>query len=482
MDGGQRQGMREDSAMRILLVNTNRMVPPIAPVGLDYLASVLTAAGHQVHLLDLCFEPEPDAAIDREIGAADYQLVGVSVRNTDDCYYPGLGWFLPDVRRIVERIRSRTATPVVLGGVGFSIMSEAVLDAVGANLGVRGEGEFAMLRLAAGEETAPGLVRRTDAGFEAAPRASGDLSILPGSTREAVDNARYYEAGGQIGFQTKRGCDAHCIYCADPVAAGRSVRLRPPAVVAGEVGKLAARGIMHLHTCDAEFNRPLDHALAVCHALIEQRLGDRLRWYAYCAPTPFPEELALAMRAAGCAGINFGADSGDHSMLRRLGRDHSSGDLRVAAERCRNNGMASMFDLLLGGPGETEATVRRSLRVVREAEPDRVGLSVGVRVYPGTPLAQYARTHPNALHGPGAHDGGFAAPAYYLSPALGESIFGLVSREVEDDPRFFFSDPTSTDRNYNYSDNTVLVDAIARGYRGAYWDILRRLQEGLPPE
>jgi len=26
------------------------------------------------------------------------------------------------------------------------------------------------------------------------------------------------------------------------------------------------------------------------------------------------------------------------------------------------------------------------------------------------------------------------------------------------------------------------VQAIRKGYRGAYWDILRRVQEGLPPE
>ena len=41
---------------------------------------------------------------------------------------------------------------------------------------------------------------------------------------------------------------------------------------------------------------------------------------------------------------------------------------------------------------------------------------------------------------------------------------------------------TADDRNYNYSGHDLLCDAIRRGYRGAYWDILRRLQEGLPPE
>ena len=31
--------------------------------------------------------------------------------------------------------------------------------------------------------------------------------------------------------------------------------------------------------------------------------------------------------------------------------------------------------------------------------------------------------------------------------------------------------------NYNYNDNRHLVEAIRGGYRGAFWDILRRVSE-----
>jgi hypothetical protein len=169
-------------------------------------------------------------------------------------------------------------------------------------------------------------------------------------------------------------------------------------------------------------------------------------------------------------------------MLRRLGRDFQAADLEAAAERCRRHGLVCMFDLLLGGPGETEASVRHSLAWMQRVAPDRVGLSVGVRVYPGTPLACLAAREPEALHGPGATSTDFAAPAYYLAPALGEGIFSLVRSCVGEDRRFFFSDPTDADRNYNYNANDVLVQALAKGYHGAYWDILRRCQEGLPPD
>lgn len=468
----------EGKDMRVLLVNTNRMQPPIAPVGLDYLGAALRDAGHSVELLDLCFENDPEGAIERCLAACEYDWVGVTLRNTDECYYPGRDWFLPEVRAVVERLHAGTRAPIVLGGVGFSIMPEAALELTGAELGIRGEGEFALRRLLSGDREVPGLVWRTPEGFHSMPPQFGDLATLPPMPRDLADNERYHREGGQIGFETKRGCDGACIYCADPVAKGPQVRLRPPEAVADELAGLAKRGIFSLHTCDAEFNRPPDHALAVCQALIDRRLGERLQWYAYCSPVPFDEELALAMRRAGCVGINFGADSADEEMLQRLGRDHNAEDIRRAVEICRKQGLVTMLDLLLGGPGETEQSVRRSLARVRDIAPDRVGLSVGVRVYPGTPLARWAEREATCLHGPGATSGRFIAPTFYLSPALGEGIFSLVREIVGDDRRFFFSDPTHAERNYNYSNNAVLVEAIARGARGAYWDILRRLQEG----
>ena len=73
---------------------------------------------------------------------------------------------------------------------------------------------------------------------------------------------------------------------------------------------------------------------------------------------------------------------------------------------------------------------------------------------------------------------GFIAPTFYLSPALGDEIFGLVREEVEGDPRFFFSDPSDPDRNYNYVSNDPISEAVKEGYRGAYWDILRRKRIG----
>ena len=51
-----------------------------------------------------------------------------------------------------------------------------------------------------------------------------------------------------------------------------------------------------------------------------------------------------------------------------------------------------------------------------------------------------------------------------------------MRRLTENDERFFFLDPSEADRNYNYNENTMLVEAIRSGARGAYWDILGKVR------
>ena len=69
--------------------------------------------------------------------------------------------------------------------------------------------------------------------------------------------------------------------------------------------------------------------------------------------------------------------------------------------------------LLLGGPGETEDSVKTSLAFAQELELDPLRITVGIRIYPGTPLAARAveegmiRPNDDLLH-----------PRFYFAPGL----------------------------------------------------------------
>ena len=67
---------------------------------------------------------------------------------------------------------------------------------------------------------------------------------------------------------------------------------------------------------------------------------------------------------------------------------------------------------------------------------------------------------------------------FYMDPAVADSAGEIIDGMIAGDSRFFFYDPSRPDRDYNYNANEVLVNAIEKGYRGAYWDILRQVAEG----
>ena len=280
-----------------------------------------------------------------------------------------------------------------------------------------------------------------------------------------------------MGIETKRGCPNHCIFCADPVAKGSAVRLRPPYAVVQELRNLLAQGVSWFHTCDSEFNIPPTHAKEVCRSIIEAGLGSRLHWYAYCSPVPFDGELAILMQQAGCSGINFGVDSLCDEQLARLGCGHSVRDVEQLVSVLRENGLNYMFDLLAGAPGETAETVRTTITTVRRLGVPLAGIATGVRVYPGTPLGRAVAEgsirkglHPNRVTMP--HE-----PFFYLSPDLGSEALHLIHDLVSGDPRFLLLASPSDEASYNYADDSALSGMIANGARGAYWDIINRNQQ-----
>ncbi|MEJ2109776.1 MAG: radical SAM protein [Acidobacteriota bacterium] len=465
--------------MKVALINTNRMQPPIAPIGLDYVAEALHSAGHTVRILDLCWEDEPESALPVFFSDCEFGLVGITLRNTDDCVYTSRASFLPGFIDVVKAVRAHSGAPILLGGVGFSTMPEQVLALAGADYGVRGDGEFSMPALASLLEQRsdvsdlPNLVLHQKGQWRRNPLHSADLATLPVMRRTWIDNRRYFREGGQAGFETKRGCSGSCIYCADPVAKGRHVRMRPPADVVDEIEALLSQGIDHLHTCDGEFNIDEEHAAQVCREIIRRGIHEKIQWYAYCSPAPFTRELAGLMSEAGCAGIDFGVDNGSREMLRRLGRNFAPEDIVRATRWSREAGMTVMLDLLLGAPGESKVSVTETVNLMKMADPDRVGVSLGVRVYPGTPLAGTFERGKPAAGLTGGKDP--VEPVFFMEPDIREEVFNWMHDLTGDDERFLFYDPNRPRRNYNYNDNQRLVDAIREGHRGAYWDILRKI-------
>jgi radical SAM superfamily enzyme YgiQ (UPF0313 family) len=477
----------------LVLINTNTMRPPIAPIGIDYVAGAVRKTGYQVDVVDLCLSDESEMMLRQYFATHDPKLVGLSLRNVDDCFWPSAAWFIPDLMKTIASIRNMTYAPIVLGGVGYSIFAEEIVRYTDVEFGIRGDGEWSMAALlkellgSRRYETVPGLVWRIDGQITVSGGAWPEKLQLP-TERNAVDNLTYFNKGGQCGLETKRGCNRNCIYCADPLAKGCVLRLRKPAEVADEAQVLLNQGVDILHLCDSEFNIPYEHAIAVCEEFIRRGLGERLRWYTYMAVVPFDEKLAVAMRKAGCVGVDFTGDSANESMLKTYGQPHGKDDLALAVKLCRDNDIKVMIDLLLGGPGETPDSLKETIEFMKKIDPDCAGAALGVRIYPNTRIAALLEQSEGDLNKnpnirrkyTGRID--LLKPTFYISPHLGPRPAELVQQCIASDKRFF--EPLSefapevveAGSDYNYNDNKDLEQAIKNGARGAYWHILSKIR------
>jgi radical SAM superfamily enzyme YgiQ (UPF0313 family) len=345
----------------------------VVPLGVLAVAASVRGA-HDVHVLDLCFEDDVRAAIARAVHEHRPEVVGVGMRNLHTNAYDGTEKLIEEYAEVVAAVRACTDARVVLGGAGFSLRPQQLLERLGGDHGVVGEGErafrYVVDALAAGQ-TPPRIVHGESI---AAPislrraRTQSDLDLLPAPARDLVDG-RYYAFDGTDNVQTKRGCAFQCTYCDYPDLEGRKVRVRDPDAIADEMlERSKIPGVTHAFVVDSVFNVPPAHALAVCRALVAR--GSPHPWVCYGSPVAFDDALVRAMIEAGCVGVEIGSDAGTDRMLERLKKPFRLHHVLDTRDLFVKHGLLDCHTFVLGAEGETPEEARATLDFVTKMDPD----------------------------------------------------------------------------------------------------------------
>ena len=425
--------------MRVLLVSANReQIPdPIFPLGLAYIAAALRNAGHRLEVADLCFGRRPLHALRKQAAAFRPDVIGLSLRNIDNAAYPLTVDYLSLHREVVDTLREASRAPVVLGGSGFSILPSAYMRALGGDWGIVGEGERSFVDLLAALELGvdpaglPGLVapeappatasRPVQAAPTLRPESWGQ-GLLP--ARDLFDYARYVRRGGMGNMQTKRGCVFKCSYCTYPLLEGNRFRCREAGDVVDELEALQRDYGPHpVFFVDSILNFPRGHVEAICEEIL--RRGLRVSWSCYATPVKLDRRQAELMAKAGCDGIELGSDAADDLQLRRLGKSFDAETVERANRYCMEAGLKVCQTVIFGSPGETEASVRATCKVLRRMRSVAVVAMTGVRLYPGTPLTR-------SLIGQGLvqEDDISLLPAFFVDPAVADFLPGFLQQQA----------------------------------------------------
>ncbi|MCP5527674.1 MAG: radical SAM protein [Verrucomicrobiales bacterium] len=458
---------------RVLLISANQCETPYAvfPLGLAAVNAALREAGYVTRWLD-CLADQ--GAIEPVIESFQPHFIGISLRNIDDVAFRRRETFYSSLFSLCDRIRQRTDAKIIVGGSGFSIFPERLLERSGADFGVQGEGEAALLALLRALEHGedhrqiPGLVFRNGAGIVAnAQRADHlDRAVAP-ADRPSDLVGHYLQRSLMLNVQTQRGCAHECCYCTYPLIEGRRHRRRPAEQVAEELSQLAERGARYVFIVDSVFNSSPAHVFETCAAIHRRRLP--LRWGCFLRPQGLTADLMHAMAEAGLAHIEFGSDSFSDRVLESYCKHLRFEDIQRSTALARDARIEQCHFLILGGPGETMETVEETLANGRRLDGAVVLPVIGMRVYPGTTL--HARAVGEGVIRP---DTDLLEPFHYLAPGLtAEQLTERLEAHVKTDPNWIVGDPPA-------SFQPLVRRLRQRGVAGPLWTYFAMLQKFAP--
>jgi radical SAM superfamily enzyme YgiQ (UPF0313 family) len=122
------------------------------------------------------------------------------------------------------------------------------------------------------------------------------------------------------------------------------------------------------------------------------------------------------MAAAGCFEISLGSESADDEVLRRMHKRFRRKEVASASRLFKKYGIRQMGFLMLGAPGDTRRSVEETLAFAASLDYDLVKVTVGIRIYPHTALADEAIKQ-GIIH----PDDPLLEPRFYITPDLDEN-------------------------------------------------------------
>ncbi len=385
-------GYRAEAAGR----DISRVANLMPPLGLAMLAAYLEERGFETAIIDCFAHPDSDGAIAEHLQRERPAFLGLSCTTSS---------FLDGVRIAGLAKACLPGLRTVFGGPHVSALKErAVRDFPEVDFAVVGEGEATLHELLSGGWEAPeavkGLTYRD--GPQGGARFNGyraealDLDTLPFPAYGKLEGfpKAYklpifnYPKVPNTSCISSRGCPYACSYC-DRSVFQRSFRFNSAEYLYEHMRHLRERfGIRHINFYDDQFTLHRGRVEALTDLLLAKPLG--MTFNCAVRAEHIDRDLVRRMRRAGCWMMSLGIESGDQELLAQHRQnpdlDHLAGKIRmISGEGIRTKGL-----LMIGLPGESEASIRRSMDYVFSLPIDDFNLAK-FTPFPGSPI--YEKVH-----------------------------------------------------------------------------------------
>jgi hopanoid biosynthesis associated radical SAM protein HpnJ len=184
-----------------------------------------------------------------------------------------------------------------------------------------------------------------------------------------------------LSFYTERGCPALCTFCLWPqTLSGHPWRVRSSDNVAAEVRKALDYfpNLKEIFFDDDTFNIRAARVKELCAKLKPLNFT----WSCTSCVTVEYETLK-AMKEAGCRLLIVGYESGDPQILKNIKKGATVEQALEFTKNCKKLGLVIHGDFIVGLPGETPETIRRTIDFAKRLDCETIQVSIA-HPYPGT--------------------------------------------------------------------------------------------------
>lgn len=367
------------------------MAGKLPPLGLAYVAAVLEKSGYPVEIYDNYLLERPIEEVKVEIKKRQPEIVGITCSSLT-------------YNRCIETAKAvKEACPtckVVVGGPHSSYMPETMLEHQEIDYVVMGEGEQAMVQLAAAIKQGaldniigkiPGVACRiNDQMVKTEPEFINDLDTVPFPARHLLPMKMYDRILPYVDVKPVdtmsilRGCPYQCAYCETRELWGTACRAFSPQRVIDEIKNMTDNyGTKGIYFVGDNFTINKKRTTELCSLIKKNKLD--IKWTCETRADLVNKELLVEMKSAGCQTMFFGVESGSPRIQQKLNKNIDLQEVKRTFELCKQVGIQTATSFMLGIPGETVEDMHATFKFAKALNADLCMFNIYVAC-PGSKL------------------------------------------------------------------------------------------------
>lgn len=351
--GGYGSRFQGHSVVTRLEKNIRRVLQNLPSIQIGYLASIFANAGHEVVITR-----------DDKLTEGDLAIVLTS---------------LVDYRHECEWALATKKLGTKVGFVGTAVTHLPELFEDFGDFMVSGEPDSAAIRIAAGEDPKGRIISPAVADLDSLPFPRWDLVKPRGF---GYTNRKTFGITRAVQMLTSRSCPEKCTYCPHRITA--PPRTRSTENVLDELTELCQLyQRVHVVIRDPLFTLDRDRCLRIAQGIRER--GLHLTYECETRMDDLDEQLIRELHASGLRAINFGVESPDPLVLKKVARRFIPFEhMRQMINICWTLGVTTTAFYVIGFLQDTEESIEDLIRFAVELDSTFANFKI-LTPYPDTP-------------------------------------------------------------------------------------------------